>query len=89
MCDEEKIAAKLKRVSGEDLTTNLKHDIEAFFAEKYGTTSCEFRLVVPKEENKANVDFTVCRDSDFTRRYVGSAGYVDEHLSLAEVIRLM
>lgn len=89
MCDEERMASKLKRISGEDLTTNLKRDIESFFAEKYGTSSCCFQLVVPQGDDMAKVDFTVSRDSDFTRRYVGSAGYVDGHLSLGEVIRLM
>jgi hypothetical protein len=88
MCDEDKIASKLKRINGEDLTTNLKRDIEAFFAEKYATSSCNFQLLAPQEEHKAKVDFTVSRGSDFSRRYVGSAGYVDDHLSLAEVIRL-
>ncbi len=89
MCDEEKIAAKLKRNSAEDFTSNLQQDIESFFAEKYGTSSCRFQLLVPQENEMAQVDFTVSRGSDFTRRYVGNAGYVDGHLSLGRVIRLM
>ena len=36
----------------------------------------------------ARIDFTVSRDSDFTRRYVGNAGYIDGHSSLARVVRL-
>jgi hypothetical protein len=29
------------------------------------------------------------RDNEFTPRYVGNAGYIDDHLSLGQVIRLM
>ena len=89
MCDEEHIAEQLKRTSGEDLTTNLARDIEAFFARKYGASSCCFQRMVPQGEDMAQVDFTVSRESEFTRRYVGSAGYIDDHLSLGKVIRLM
>lgn len=89
MCDEEKIASQLKRKNGEELTVNLKRDIESFFAQKYGTTSCHFQLLFPREDEMAKVDFTVSRDNDFMRRYVGSAGYVDGHLSLGQVIRLI
>jgi hypothetical protein len=89
MCDEEQIASKLKRNNGEELTANLKRDIESFFAQKYGTSSCHFQLLAPQTDDMAKVDFTVSRNSDFTRRYVGSAGYVDGHLSLGKVIRLM
>lgn len=89
MCDENEIAAKLKRNRGEELIANLKRDIESFFSQKYDTTSCHFQLVVPQGDDMARVDFTVSRDRDFTRRYVGSAGYVDGHLSLGKVIRLM
>jgi hypothetical protein len=89
MCDEDHIASTLQPNHAQDLTTNLKRDIEAFFAQKYGVSSCRFQLVVPQGEEMARVDFTVSRDSDFTRRYVGSAGYVDGHLSLGQVIRLM
>ena len=89
MCDEEHIAAQLKRNSTEDLATNLTRDIEAFFAQKYGTSSCRFQRLVPQGENIAQVDFTVTRDSDFTRRYVGNIGYIDGHLSMGKVIRLM
>lgn len=89
MCDEAHIAAKLKRRDGEDLVVNLKRDIEAFFAEKYATTSCSFHQLLPQESEMAKVDFTVSRDSDFRRRYIGKAGYIDGHLSLGQVIRLM
>ena len=89
MCDEDHIAATLQRNHAQDLATNLKRDIEAFFAQKYGGSSCRFHLVAPQGEEMARVDFTVSRDSDFTRRYVGSVGYVDGHLSLGQVIRLM
>jgi hypothetical protein len=89
MCDEDHIASMLKRNHSEDLTTNLKRDIEAFFALKYDTSCCRFQYVTPQGEDMARVDFTVSRDSDFTRRYVGSAGYVDDHLTLGQVIRLM
>jgi hypothetical protein len=89
MCDEDHVASKLKRNHAEEFTVNLKRDIEAFFAEKYGTSSCRFQLVVPQGDEMARVDFTVSRDSDFMRRYVGKAGYVDSHLSLGQVIRLM
>lgn len=89
MCDEEHIAAQLKRNHGEGLIANLTRDIAAFFAQKYETSSCRFQRVVPQEEDMAQVDFTVSRESEFTRRYVGSAGYVDGHLSLEKVIRLM
>lgn len=89
MCDEEEIAAKLKRNNSEELTANLKRDIESFFAQKYGTSSCRFQLVVPQGDEMAKVDFTVSRDSNFTRRYVGSAGYIDGHLSMGKIIRLM
>jgi hypothetical protein len=89
MCDEEHIAAKLKRNNGEDLVANLKRDIEAFFAEKYATTSCHFHQLVAQEDEMAKVDFTVSRGSDFRRRYIGKAGYFDGHLSLGQVIRLM
>lgn len=89
MCDEEEVATRLKRDSGEELTVNLKRDIETFFAQKYGTSACHFQLVVPQGDEMAKVDFTVSRNSDFNRRYVGSAGYVDGHLSLGKVIRLM
>ncbi len=89
MCDEERIASKLKRQSEEEFSVNLTRDITSFFAQKYGTTSCHFRQLVPLGQEMAQVDFTVSRDSDFIRRYVGSAGYIDDHLSLAQVIRLM
>ena len=89
MCDEEHIAAQLQRNPEEDLTANLTRDIEAFFAQKYGTSSCRFQRVVAQGEEMAQVDFTVSREPDFRRRYVGSAGYVDGHLSLGKVIRLM
>ena len=89
MCDEEHIASKLRRNGEEDLVVNLKRDIESFFAQKYATTSCHFQELLPQESEMAKVDFTVSRDSDFRRRYVGSAGYVDGHLSLGKVIRLM
>jgi hypothetical protein len=89
VCDEEHLASKLKRNSGEELTVNLKRDIESFFAQKYGTSSCHFQLLFPQGDDMAKVDFTVSRDRDFTRRYVGSAGYIDGHLSLGRVIRLM
>ena len=89
MCDEEHIATQLKRNPGEELTANLTRDIQAFFAQKYGTSSCLFQRLVPQGEDMAQVDFTVSRDIEFTRRYVGSAGYVDGHLSLGKVIRLM
>lgn len=88
MCDEEHIASALRRNAAEDLTSNLKRDIEAFFAQKYGASSCRFQNVTPQGDDMARVDFTVSRDSDFTRRYVGSAAYVDGHLSLGKVIRL-
>jgi hypothetical protein len=89
MCDEEHIGEQLRRNSGEDLTTNLTRDIKAFFVQKYGALSCRFQRMVPQGEDMAQVDFTVSRESEFTRRYVGSAGYVDAHLSLGKVIRLM
>jgi hypothetical protein len=89
MCDENQIASKLKRNSEEDFTANLKRDIESFFAQKYGTLSCQFHRLVAQQEEMAQVDFTVSGDSNFSRRYVGNAGYVDGHLSLARVIRLM
>lgn len=89
MCDEEHIAAKLKRNAGEDLIVNLKRDIEAFFAEKYATTSCHFHQLLAQEGEVAKVDFTVSRDSDFRRRYIGKAGYIDGHLSLGQIIRLI
>jgi hypothetical protein len=89
MCDEERIAAKLKRNEGEDLVVNLKRDIEVFFAEKYATTACLFHQLLPQEGEMAKVDFTVSRESDFRRRYIGKAGYVDGHLTLGQVIRLM
>jgi hypothetical protein len=89
MCDENQIASKLKRNSEEDFTSNLKRDIESFFAQKYGALSCQFQRLVPQQDEMAQVDFTVSRDSNFTRRYVGNAGYVEGHLSLARVIRLM
>lgn len=89
MCDEERIAAQLRRNSGEEITASLKRDIEAFFTEKYGISCCDFRLLVPQSEDMARVDFTVQRGSDFTRRYVGTAGYVEGHLSLGKIVRLM
>ncbi len=89
MCDEDHVASMLKRNHSEDLTTNLKRDIEAFFAQKYNTSTCRFQYVTPQGDDTARVDFTVSRGSDFTRRYVGSAGYVDGHLSLGQVLRLM
>lgn len=89
MCDEEHIAAKLKRNSGEDLIVNLKRDIESFFSQRYATTSCHFQTILAQGGETAKVDFTVSRDSDFRRRYVGSAAYIDGHLSLGKVIRLM
>ena len=89
MCDEEQIAAKLKRNSGEDFVGNLKRDIEAFFAQKYSTSACRFQQILPEGGDMAKVDFTVSRGSDFHRRYIGSAGYIDGHLSLGKVIRLM
>jgi hypothetical protein len=89
MCDEEQFTAKFKRNCGEELTANLTRDIEAFFAHKYGTSSCRFQRVVALGDDMAQVDFTVSHGSEFTRRYMGNAGYVDGHLSLARVIRLM
>ena len=89
MCDEEHIAAELKRNPAEELIANLTRDIATFFEQKYGASSCSFQRVVAQSEDMAQVDFTVRRDSEFTRRYVGSAGYVDGHLSLGKVIRLM
>ena len=88
MCDENQIAANLKRNGEEDLITNLRRDLESFFVQKYGTLSCQFHRIVAQQGEMAQVDFTVSRDSNFTRRYAGSAGYVDGHLSLARVIRL-
>lgn len=38
---------------------NLTRDIEAFFAQKYGTSSCRFQRLVPQEVDMAQVDFTV------------------------------
>lgn len=89
MCDEEHIASRLKRNPEEDLIANLTRDIEAFFVQKYGTSSCRFQRLVPQGEDMAQVDFTVIREQEFTRRYVGSAGYIDGHLSLGKIIRLM
>jgi hypothetical protein len=89
MCDEVHYTAKLKRIRGEELTANLTRDIEAFFAQKYGTSSCHFQRMVVQGNDMAQVDFTVSRGNEFTRRYVGNAGYVDDHLSLGQVIRLM
>lgn len=89
MCDEEHIAAQLKRNSAEDLAVNLKRDIESFFAQKYATTSCSFQELLPQGSEMAKVDFTVSRDSDFRRRYVGNAGYIHGHLTLGKVIRLI
>lgn len=89
MCDEEQFTEKLKRNRGEELTANLTRDIEAFFAQKYGTSSCRFQRLVVQGDDMAQVDFTVSRSTDFTRRYVGNAGYVDGHLSLGQIIRLM
>lgn len=89
MCDEEQITAKLKRNHGEELAANLTRDIEAFFAQKYGMSSCYFQRMVVQGDDMAQVDFTVSRDNEFTRRYVGNAGYIDGHLSLGQVIRLM
>jgi hypothetical protein len=89
MCDEEHIALKLKRNNSEELTVNLARDIESFFAEKYSTTSCSFQYLIPTGNDLAKVDFTVSLSNAFTRRYVGSAGYTDGHLSLSNVVRLM
>lgn len=89
MCDEEHIAAQLKRNPAEELLVNLTRDIATFFEQKYGTSSCRFSRVVQQGEDMAQVDFTVSREREFTRRYVGSAGYVDGHLTLGKVIRLM
>lgn len=89
MCDEEHLAAQMRRNSAEDLAVNLKRDIESFFTQKYATTSCHFQEVLPQGSDMARVDFTISRDSDFRRRYVGSAGYIDGHLTLGKVIRLM
>jgi len=89
MCDEEQFTAKLKRNSGEELTANLTRDIEAFFAHKYGTSSCRFQRLAVQGDDLAQVDFTVSRGNEFSRRFVGNAGYVDGHLSLGQVIRLM
>ena len=68
---------------------NLAQDITSFFAQKYGTSSCAFRQITSLGEEMARVDFTVSRGSDFNRRYFGDAGYVDGHLSLAKVLRLI
>ena len=89
MCDEEHIAAKLKRNHGEDLAANLTRDIETFFAQKYGTSSCYFQRMVVQGDDMVQVDFTVSSGNEFKRRYVGNAGYIDGHLSLGQVIRLM
>jgi len=89
MCDEEEIASRLKRNYGEELTENLKRDIESFFAQKYGTSFCHFQLLIAQGDDMAKVDFTVSRDRDFSRRYVGSAGYAGGHLYLGGVIRLL
>ncbi|GAC1434528.1 MAG: hypothetical protein PVS3B3_09420 [Ktedonobacteraceae bacterium] len=89
MCHEEHIAAQLKRNPGEEFIANLTRDIATFFSQKYEASSCCFQRVIPQGEDMAQVDFTVSRESAFMRRYVGSAGYVDGHLSLGKVIRLM
>jgi len=88
MCDEEEIAYKLKRVGGEDLTTNLKRDIETFFQQKYGPLSFQYHHLLPSGNDKAKVDVTINGDNDFMRRYVGAVSYVDGHLSLQNVVRL-
>lgn len=89
MCDEEQIAARLKRNIEEEFVVNLTRDIEAFFLQKYASSSCRFQQIVPQGDDMAKVDFTVSRGNDFLRRYVGNAGYIHGHLSLGKVIRLM
>jgi hypothetical protein len=88
MCDEDRIAATLVRRPDVEFTENLIHDIESFFAQKYATTACHFHLIMPQENDQARVDFTVSRDKEFKRRYVGTAGYENGHLTLGRVVRL-
>ena len=72
----------------EDFTASLKVDIESFFQQKYGPLSFQYNYVTPREHNTAKIDVTINGDNDFMRRYVGSVSYVDNQLSLQNVIRL-
>jgi hypothetical protein len=42
--------------------------------------------MVVQGDDMAQADFTVSRDEECRRRYVGNAGYDDGHLSLGQVI---
>jgi hypothetical protein len=72
----------------EDFITSLKGDLETFFKQKYGPLSFQYNYVTPKENKTANIDLTISGDNDFLRRYVGTTSYVDDQLSLQNVVRL-
>ena len=87
MCEEE-LSSTLKRVSEEDLVTNLQRDLASFFEQKYGPLTFQFHSLVPQEHDMARIDLTLNGENKFMRRYVGSAGYMDGHLTMQRVLRL-
>ena len=87
MCEEE-LSSTLKRISGEDLAANLQRDLESFFEQKYGPLTFQFHALVPQENDMARIDLSLNGENKFMRRYVGTAGYVDGHLTMQRVIRL-
>jgi hypothetical protein len=72
----------------QDVVTSLKHDIEAFFQEKYGPLSFQYNHLIPREKDEAKLDVTIKGENDFIRRYVGTVSYIDGQLSFKDVVRL-
>ena len=55
MCEEE-LSSTLKRVSEEDLVTNLQRDLASFFEQKYGRLTFQFHSLVPQEQSKGGLE---------------------------------
>ena len=72
----------------QDLVTSFKHDIEAFFQQKFGTVSFQYNHLIPGEKGGAKLDVTISGENNFMRRYVGAVRYENGELSFGNVVRL-
>jgi len=72
----------------QDLAASFKHDIEAFFQQKYGPLSFQYNHLIPGEKDEAKLDVTLDGENNFMRRYVGAISYINGELSFKDVVRL-
>ena len=63
-------------------TSQLKHNVERRYQQKYGHVFVHFDQIVPMGDNRAYLQFTLSDERGFITRLYGQAAYRDHALRL-------